>query len=421
MKRSAIPAVAILSVALLAGVSGCGPERPDYGKDVLKWEQLPALPDPVGFAGAFAGASEDALIVAGGANFPAGRPWDGSPKVWHDRIFVLDDPEGPWQLASEKLPRPLAYGLSVSANNGVVCCGGGDAKRHYADGFLLRWDGGKILTHALPPMPRPAAFFCGAILGETLYVAGGLEQPQAPAAMKTFWALDLSANEKQRKWVELPPWPGPPRMLAVAAAQDGRFFLFSGVELVPGRGGKPTRRYLQDAYRFAPGFGWHRMADLPHPVAGAPTPALAWREKGILVLGGDDGCLALRTSALKDHHPGFTPQILGYCILRDAWLKMGRLLKKPGPNPARHPNAGVWPAVTTPAVPWRGHTVIPSGEARPGVRTPRVVWGRPIWQEPPTCPCHPVCWVSPLASRRRQYLPPWLPNWWVWQNPRCCP
>src|SRR5262245_23532811 len=34
------------------------------------WTQLPPLPDREGFAGAFAGVTGGALIVAGGANFP---------------------------------------------------------------------------------------------------------------------------------------------------------------------------------------------------------------------------------------------------------------------------------------------------------------------------------------------------------------
>ena len=40
------------------------------------WGELPAIPDNFGFAGSFSGVSGDALIVAGGANFPdGGAPW----------------------------------------------------------------------------------------------------------------------------------------------------------------------------------------------------------------------------------------------------------------------------------------------------------------------------------------------------------
>jgi len=37
----------------------------------LNWKQLSNIPDRVGFRAPFAGVSGDALLVAGGANFPA--------------------------------------------------------------------------------------------------------------------------------------------------------------------------------------------------------------------------------------------------------------------------------------------------------------------------------------------------------------
>ena len=53
----------------------------------MEWDQLPALPNAVGVAGPFVGMHQDALIVAGGANFQP-PVWE-SGKVWHDRIHVL--------------------------------------------------------------------------------------------------------------------------------------------------------------------------------------------------------------------------------------------------------------------------------------------------------------------------------------------
>ena len=101
-----------------------------------EWERLAPLPDQHGVAGPFAGASHGALIVAGGANFPDKKPWDGGRKVWSDAVYVLDKPNGRWAVAGT-LPRPLGYGVSVTHNNGVVCVGGSDADRHYADVFRL--------------------------------------------------------------------------------------------------------------------------------------------------------------------------------------------------------------------------------------------------------------------------------------------
>ena len=61
----------------------------------LTWDELPPLPPSAGqakqpgVAGPFAGVHGDALIVAGGANFPDKMPWEGGTKVWWDDIWVL--------------------------------------------------------------------------------------------------------------------------------------------------------------------------------------------------------------------------------------------------------------------------------------------------------------------------------------------
>lgn len=78
-----------------------------------KWEPLPSVPDPEGFASPFAGVAGGALLVAGGANFPDKRPWEGGTKVWHDTVFALGSPDAAW-VTAERLPRPNAYGVSVT-------------------------------------------------------------------------------------------------------------------------------------------------------------------------------------------------------------------------------------------------------------------------------------------------------------------
>lgn len=319
---------------------------------VLRWSQLPALPDREGFAFPYAGVHDGALLVAGGANFPEKRPWEGGTKVWYDTVFVLEKPDGAWRTAG-RLSRPLGYGVSITTPEGVVCIGGSDVQRHYADVFLLRWVAGRIETAPLPPLPRPCANACGALLGNTLYVAGGIESPDATAALQTFWALDLS--RAQRQWREVEAWPGPGRMLAVAAVQDGAFFLASGVALAADTQGKPARTYLSDAYRFEPGRGWRRIADLPRPAVAAPTPAPAVGRSSWLVLGGDDGSkTSFQPLAL---HPGFPKSILAYDSVTNTWKAHSEM-------PAAH--------VTTPLVRWGADWVMPSGEIRPGVRSPAV-------------------------------------------------
>jgi N-acetylneuraminic acid mutarotase len=302
-------------------------------------------------AGAYAGVSGGSLVVAGGASYPGKKPWEGGTKVWHDTVSVLERPDGSWKSAG-RLPRPLACGVSVAHRDSLVCVGGSDKERHYSECFRLEWRTGKLIMHTLPSLPRPLANSCGAVLGDILIVAGGIEQPDAVVTMKAAYVLDLVA-EKPR-WKELPAWPEPPRMLATAAAFDGAFWLIGGVDVEAGPDGASQRKYLRDAFRFDPGNGWTRVADLPHPVAAAPSPCPT-DESGFYMLGGDDGAHVGFTPPEK--HPGFTRSILRFDLMTGKWA-----------------GAGEWetPRVTTPALRWRNRWVIPSGEVRPGVRSPDV-------------------------------------------------
>jgi N-acetylneuraminic acid mutarotase len=317
----------------------------------LRASRLAPIPEKFGLAGVFAGTSQGVLIVAGGANFPGQPPWNGGSKVWHDEIYILGRPDGPWRLAG-RLPRPLAYGVALSTADGVVCVGGSDFARHFADCFLLSWKKGCAIISPLPPLPTKIANACGAVLGTTVYIAGGTDSPDATKALGNFFALDLS--QAKAKWQSLPSWPGPGRMMACAAAHDDAFYLLSGVSLTAGPGGKPQRFYLRDAYRYAPGQGWRRIADLPRAAAAAPSPAPVWGST-IVILGGDDGTkLDFQPAA---QHPGFARNAIGYNSTSGRWSILGRVSES---------------RVNLPAVLWQGMIILPSGEVRPGVRSPEV-------------------------------------------------
>ena len=115
--------------------------------------------------------------------------------------------------------------------------------------------------------------------------------------------MDLSANEP--KWAEVEGCPGGGRMLA-AAAFEGAFWLVGGVDLVAGKGDTPKRKYLKDAYRYDPDKGGKRIADLPHPVAAAPSP-VPTDHTGLYLLGGDDGA---QVGVAPSKHRGFSRAVL---------------------------------------------------------------------------------------------------------------
>jgi N-acetylneuraminate epimerase len=317
----------------------------------LQWNELPVLPDAEGFASVFAGVSHGALLVAGGANFPGKRPWEGGAKVWYDEIFVLTSATGTWRVGG-KLPRPNAYGVSFTTPQGMVCAGGGDAREHGREVFLLMWEDGQVRTKPLPALPGPVAFGSGAANGSQIYLFGGTARPDATAALATFQMMDLSAATPA--WTELPPCPGPARMLAQVGMIGAEFFVCGGVSLHAGPDGKPVRTYLRDAYAYAPGKGWRRLADMPHAIAAAPSPMPVAPTGELLVISGDDG---QRGHLTGPDHPGFPREVLAYDARRDAWRVAGE--------------APISRA-TAPTTFWAGSWIIASGEKKPGYRSNEV-------------------------------------------------
>lgn len=312
--------------------------------------QLPDLPNKHGVAGVFAGVSQDAFLVAGGANFPDRMPWEGGTKVWHDAVYVLPSKTGKWQVAG-RLPRVAAYGVSASFGERVILVGGADDKKHFAESILLEWKSNELNRKQLPELPQPLAYACGSVLGTKLYIFGGQASPDG-LPQKTLYRLDLSVAEPH--WDTLDECPGPGRMLAVAAVADHSIWIIGGVDLVKDNQGQFKRQYLNTVYRYQERRGWQQMTSLPKAIAAAPSPAPN-TEHGFAIIGGDDGTQAGRDPAV---HRGFCQEILEYDVAKNRWQTTGKLAT---------------PRVTTPCVLWHDGYFVPSGEIGPGRRTPTIL------------------------------------------------
>lgn len=328
----------------------------------LNWEELPPIPDKEGFAGMYTGVSGGALICMGGANFPDGMPWEGGKKIWYDHIYILEKGAASWKVADEKLPHPLAYGVSVTYNNRIILAGGSDATRHYANVFTVLYENGKIRFDTLDSLPFPLANMTGALIGDHLLIAGGHSTAEG-LPLKSFLELRISGDQKVQKWLNLEPWPGPARMQAVAASLQDKFFLFSGIDLHENTNGERARIILKDAYQFIPGKkdfvkgAWVKLSEMPRGVAAGPSPAPTLGSDHILFPGGLDG----KTAQHKDPStfPGFVADLLAYHVQSDTWLNFGNL-------PANVTR------VTLPAVKWDQKWVMINGEVGPGKRSSKV-------------------------------------------------
>ena len=369
----------------------------------IEWEKIAELADTDGkklggYAGMFAGAHGDVLILAGGTDFPGAMPWEGGTRAFSDAVHVLertvgDDrmPRYAWVESGVKLSEAMGCGASVSLKDGLLCVGGATDAGVRDGCFLLSWNAGerKVGQTEFPKLPQPLAWASAALVKNTVYVLGGTGELPRSRAVNSFYALDLSkrdAGGAAFAWKALPPWDGPPRMLAVAAAsmEGGSEYLY----LCGGRnpGGEPD--FLTDLHRYNPvRKDWALLGDIidprGHPCAIVGAPAFHVPPHHLVIVSGTDETLTqvMESQArdlkeiddaeknrrrdynrlLMEKFPGYTRTVLGYDAGIGEWNHLGHF---PGT-----------PCLTNPAVNWDGQIVIPGGETGPGRRSPEIWMG----------------------------------------------
>jgi len=369
----------------------------------FEFSSLPDLPPNSGYttqpglAGPYAGVDNDVLIVAGGANFPGKMPWEGGAKVYYNEIFMLKkDGDGTyfWTKMVEKLPFASAYGGAVSTPAGLLCFGGNTHDACIAESWLIKAipEAGSVEILSAPKLPVPLTNFAFAKVDNTIYVAGGISKLNGPS-VKVFFALDVTSNNPSDwQWQQLPAWEDEPRAFAVGAAQSNGetncFYLFSGRNVK--KNGEVE--ILYDAHVYNPSTKtWSVISDgkkQPFPfMAGTAFPAGA---STIVFPSGANGELMKKQMGMEKHiaqlqavqnknerienelktaqnellnhlenHPGFGNKLMAFNTLSKELYQAGQL-----------PETG---QVTTTAVQWDDAVILPCGEIRPGVRTPKVL------------------------------------------------
>ena len=374
-----------------------------YGQDnFLEFSNLPDLPPNTsqqiqpGLAGAYTGVDDNVLIVAGGANFPKKLPWDGGEKQYYDDVFIFKKGKGneyEWQIASSKIPFVAGYGGAVSTSKGLLCFGGNTVDTCISESWFIDYipETDQVEIISGPGLPEPLTNFAFAKVDNTVYAAGGISD-FGGASTKAFYRLSLMGNSPSDwEWEVLPSWDGNPRAFSVGAAQsnglENCFYLFSGRNV----DAKGDWDVLFDAHVFNPntntweiisngiGQNFKVMAGTAFPLGASSIiftsgsdGILAKKEvdikkrieqlKGRLAAGEDVGQqLELAKMELTNHrndHPGFGNKIYGFNTISKEFYGVGELSQTG--------------QVTTTAVKWGEDIVVPSGEVRPGVRTPEI-------------------------------------------------
>ena len=337
----------------------------------LNWTELPSYPDSPGVAGPFVGVSNGALIVAGGANFPAESQSQQSHQAYSNSVFVLlrNGKEAPVWRNAGKLPRPIAYGTAVTTDQGVICLGGRDHQQSYRTVMRIRWDEEQQaieIDQSLPPLPDACHHLAAAAVGTTVYVAGGMNNHQP---LHAFWSLELAGDSGSgniSSWQVLQPWPGVGRYGASLVAQKSGGY--ECLYMFGGKGGGSNEACLRDTFRYDPRKTsdrqrWQPVSPLPRGAFAAP--AIAVGQSHVLVLGGWDDRSAARQSTLQE--TGIPARdVLAYHTITDTWAKVSEMPQG---------------LADTTAVQWGAPYVIPAGQCGPEATTTKTYAWEPVVAE----------------------------------------
>jgi cyclically-permuted mutarotase family protein len=345
----------------------------------------------LGLAGVFTGLSNNVLLIAGGSNFADGAmPWQGGKKMHYDDIYVLDkntDDTFTWlKPQTPHLKQKVAYGVSTTIPEGVVCIGGEtEDAASSRQAFIMRWDAAKqeVVFTDLPPVPIPVANACMTSIGRVIYLIGG-ESDGKPTAQ----SFMLNLADKNVHWQTLPPLPIAMSHSVAVTQSNGKY---PCVYVIGGRSSTASgiSTLHNCAFSYDPVYkkwiGLSNVGDGARTTNMSAATGVASGATDIVLIGGDKGDVFNRIEtynsliahahtdeekhrlqgekvALLNHHPGFSKDVYIFNTVVNSWKKLGEL-----------PFYG---QVTTTAVTWGNEIFIPGGEIKPGIRTSAVTRGK---------------------------------------------
>lgn len=373
--------IIILVFAVLTFIQTFGQEEVSK-LDVMSLPSLPAdkgVDKSLGYAGMLGGVNNGVVLVAGGANFPNGLPWEGGKKVWSKNIYILEGNH--WRLSHIELPIPLAYSASVSTENGILCIGGNNEEYTSDKVLLLAYNTATtdVEISEYPVLPEPLAYTSAVVVEDFVYVVGGKNSKNST---NSFYRLNLKIKEK---WEKLTDFPGSPRAVHCTAVQETssnkKLFVIGGRNQITGQKSQTLNNYLSYDFKKQT---WQDEGDItingePRVLMGASAETMG--SMHIMVYGGSDevlfdelenislqlrteqndtliGTLTTRRNKILSNHPGFSKDILGYNTITEKWFVYDSLTTKI--------------PVTALAFKNNDDFTIVSGEVSPGIRTPIV-------------------------------------------------
>ncbi|SDB58807.1 transporter, SSS family [Flavobacteriaceae bacterium MAR_2010_188] len=387
IRRNLITYLTPIVLMLLATLTNAQESTHQLTKKNFKWDVVANLPlgkggaEQIGFAGSYAGIDNGVLILAGGANFPDGLPWEGGKKRWSKSIFILSKDFEWISDVQQELPQSMAYGITVPTSKGLVLIGGNNELGTVLDILLLSYNNisKEVEIMELGKLPNQFEVTSGSLLSSDEILVSGVMNGDNQLIKISTEKL-LSPTERNAvKWDFLNPCPGPTRLLPAYALQnngsDECLYLFGGRNE-----SDKGITLLNDGYYYDTSKNsWNHLTSVPQ-VMGAP--ALSFGPSNILIFGGDNGEELIKRNSIQLQlsdsigqqnqdtlnanlknlfidHKGFTKEVLSFNTITNNFKTAGTI--------------SLEPRVTTNAFFWDDTIIIPSGEIRPGIRSTEIL------------------------------------------------
>ena len=198
-----------ISLILAAGLVACHTET-------MKVTELKSIPDAAyakGVSAPFCGVVGDALVVAGGANFPDKSLLEGGAKRVYADIWAHTD--GEWAHVGV-LPDSTAYGATFAVDGALVLAGGNICGVTTDKVYELTLQDGAAVLRALPPLPEPMEQCGWTRDDDRLYLVGGV-------GTTAVYACTIG----EYVWTRLADLPEP-LVQPVAFASGGSLYVWGG-------------------------------------------------------------------------------------------------------------------------------------------------------------------------------------------------
>lgn len=326
----------------------------------------------IGVAGPMTGIIGDRLVIAGGANFPNGKPWEGGTKSYSRQAWIYAiEGDGIRLTGRQWLETAVSYAGNCSAEGALYVAGGENENGPVSSVMKITLNNDSLITEPLASLPHSLTNGSLVFASGKLYFSGGENREFVSDKV---YAYDPAGAAG---WKEAYRLPYPVANAVVISDGKNKIYLAGGRR----RNENAVSTFYDQLLEIDLASGDVRqIATLPKPSA-AGTGVLG-TSGNILLFGGDTGETFHRVEALlaeigrtadpvkkkelndrkaeiQRSHPGFSGACLKYDLKKKKWFGVA-------------PIAGDSP-VTTSALTYRDLIIIPSGEIKAGVRTDQIL------------------------------------------------